>query len=69
MVYLLCRMVGDVGPPKMLNLESSDASGRQVFVQAALAAFSSFRGWDGKYSASHNHSESDAKIETIDSNS
>jgi len=28
MVYVLCRIVDDPGPPKLLNLESSDVLGR-----------------------------------------
>ena len=39
MVYVLCRIMGDLGPPQLLNVESFDASGRQALVQAALAAF------------------------------
>ena len=37
MVYVLCRIVDDPGPPKLLNLESSDAAGRHALVQQALA--------------------------------
>ena len=39
MVYVLCRIVGDAGQPKMLELTGSDALARNALVQSALTAF------------------------------
>ena len=41
MVYVLCRIVGQLEPTHMINLQSADEPGRTNFVQQALAAFGS----------------------------
>ena len=39
MVYVLCRIVGQLEPTRMINLQSADEPGRTSFVQQVLAAF------------------------------